>query len=564
MKAKRLFIVTVIIFTQIVVSFGQFIKNFQAVYPVNNWMMSTTNFTLARGVDFDGYLLAANPAANSLQSNFVGIKLDNDFNIQFFKAYRPDFAGVYLKFETKDAISTTDRGYIICGNIDYGHANTRAFIAKFDDSYNFMWAKIYTSISKLNAIKEIIVSEDIKYKYIAVGTTINNETTVQLGVILCINEIGDVIWENNTGIQSLATKYVYNQLIPVANDDTKFPDFAIVGNAFQSNNKDVIVTKVDIFGNNKFSFVYGNPANSIYSYDEEGNGITIFKDQLFICGHLKAKREDIVFWDGVLLTSIDKTNGGFNWSKIYDFPLKSENGDYAQSIMEYKENLFINGYYKSTVFNSNVSDDAFLMQTDLDGVPSNQLKVFGDFGEDRIFKLMLNNKEDGITNAGYSSSYNFVNRDYAPYIIEAYNSVEKECYDKYLDLHYETYEFPQRGLEFQMVKTDYVKLELKEYDLHVEPNIVCEKVPIADNKVMSIDKNQANKVIAYTTAENSLLIVTGISGNAIYKIYSQTGKLLQTGCINNNESINIASLASGLYFISIDNNSNIYNIKFIK
>jgi hypothetical protein len=563
MKAKRLFI-TVIICAQIGVSFGQFIKNFQAVYPVNNWMMNTTNYTLARGVDFDGYLLAANPAANNLQSNFVGIKLDNDFNIQLFKAYRPDYAGIYLKFETKDAISTIDRGYIICGNIDYGNSNTRAFIAKFDDSYNFMWGKVYTSISKLNAIKEIIVSENIKYKYIAVGSTINNGTTVQRGVILCINEIGDAIWENNTGIQSLATKYVYNQLIPVTNDETKFPDFAVVGNAIQSTNTDVIVTKVDIYGNNKFSFVYGNPANSIYTYYEEGNGITTYKDQEIICGHLYSKIEDIVFWGGILLFDIDKTNGNINWSKKYDPPLNAMNGDYAQSIMTYNENLFINGYYKSTLFNSDASDDAFLMQTDMEGVPTNQFKVFGDFGQDRIFKLMLNNKEDGITNAGYSSSYNFVNRSYAPYIIEAYNSVEKECYDKYLDLHYETYEFPQHALEFQMVNTNYVELVLKEYDLRVEPKIVCEKVPIGDNKVMSIDKNQANKVIAYTTAENSLLMVKGISGNAIYKIYSQTGKLLQTGSINNNESINIASLAGGLYFISIANNSNIYNIKFIK
>ncbi len=563
MKSKKaLLLLAVIIFTQVCVTFGQYVQNFQGIYPVADWRYSTTNFTLTDGVKQDGFLLATNPSISSTRTNLLAIKLDDYFNIQFVKYYAPIISGITYKIETKDAINTSDNGYIICGNINYGNG-INAFIAKFDDGFNFTWGKTYPSITYLNSITEIIYKDDIRYKFVAVGSTTNVESTAKPGVILCIDDSGNPNWEYNTVGYTRTDQFVYNQVVPVLKEN-ELPDFAVVGNSIIGNNKDIIVTKVDVYGNNIFSYLYGNQNNLLYTYTEEGNGIctSMVKDELVICGRTKCLRNNLVRWDDVILYTIDKNNGNISWQQRYDLPLNAGTGEFAQNVISFKEDIYVNGFYESTVFTPNKSIDAFLLKTTYEGNPLDY-RVFGDLGEDKIFRLMMNNKEDGITNAGFSSSYHDgVSRlSYAPYVVESYEIIKEKCHDAYFDVRNYAYEMPINEIKGDLVETHYATLNLREYEIPVRAVIPCEKVLYKDNKVMSVDNKSANNISIYPTITNKSINVTGVNGNVEYKIYSSTGNLVISGNINGTDAIDVSSLSSGMYFIIFADNT---NFKFIK
>jgi hypothetical protein len=332
-------------------------------------------------------------------------------------------------------------------------------------------------------------------------------------------------------------------------------------------NKNVIVTKVNIQGNNIFSNLYGNPSNLLNTYDEEGSGICTYNDQLIICGRTKHQTMINIGWDDVLLFSINNATGVLNWEKRYDLPLNTSTGEFAQKVLLVNNELFINGYYKSTVFNPNGSNDAFLLQTKNNGSPG-ILKVFGDTGDDQIFKLMYNNKKDGIVNAGHSTSFGDFPGSvaYAPYVIEAYQTIQEHCHDKYFKMAYTSIEFPYSSINCDMVKTKFAPLYLHDIEIPVKELVVCEKIPYpAEGKVLSVNKDILSEISIYPTFTNNILNITGVKGNVIYKIYGPTGNIVQTGTINNsNSQINVSNLASGMYIINIINDNNKFTSKFVK
>lgn len=89
-------------------------------------------------------------------------------------------------------------------------------------------------------------------------------------------------------------------------------------------------------------------------------------------------------------------------------------------------------------------------------------------------------------------------------------------------------------------------------------------VKIADTALAVNEvKNTKSEVEIYPNPADTFVGVRNIKGKADYKIYSADGRLVQSGDLND-QIINVAGLAKGMYIITIKDDKNTYNTKLIK
>lgn len=81
--------------------------------------------------------------------------------------------------------------------------------------------------------------------------------------------------------------------------------------------------------------------------------------------------------------------------------------------------------------------------------------------------------------------------------------------------------------------------------------------------VLSTDDVVQNPISMYPNPTKELIHIKGdLSGNPLYSIYTQTGVKIKEDQLRN--TINISELASGIYFLTLNQNSNIQTVKIIK
>ncbi len=81
--------------------------------------------------------------------------------------------------------------------------------------------------------------------------------------------------------------------------------------------------------------------------------------------------------------------------------------------------------------------------------------------------------------------------------------------------------------------------------------------------VLSTDDVVQNPISMYPNPTKELIHIKGnLSGNPLYSIYTQTGVKIKEDQLRN--TINISELASGIYFLMLNQNSNIQTVKIIK
>jgi len=73
----------------------------------------------------------------------------------------------------------------------------------------------------------------------------------------------------------------------------------------------------------------------------------------------------------------------------------------------------------------------------------------------------------------------------------------------------------------------------------------------------------ASKITLYPTVVNATLTIQGAEPNCIYKVYAMSGALVKQGTLDS-ESIDVSNLAGGMYTISIKENNEMVNLKFVK
>jgi hypothetical protein len=142
MKTKNALLFTVIAFTQFCAAFGQSINNFQGVYPVQNWSLLTTNYTITKAYDNSGCVLVTNPGVTSDRgAKLLEIKFGSEFfNIQSYRCFAAIYNETKVGIETKDVITLKDSGYVACGNILYNNEKY-AYIAKFAQKFTPIWGQ---------------------------------------------------------------------------------------------------------------------------------------------------------------------------------------------------------------------------------------------------------------------------------------------------------------------------------------------------------------------------------------------------------------------------------------
>jgi len=575
MKSKLVFAIFASILTCPV--FGQFVTDFQAVYPFNNGVHSTKNYTFTKDNNLisskvPGYMLMANSAVSNSAIALSALKLNPDFTISYTRSYLPSTIENVTNLVANDVISTSDGFYIACGKVSY-YEKAYAFIAAFDMKLNPVWYTEYPGVTTLNAIIDASGGGVKEIKYIACGSY---GTSYPSGVIMGINPIGNPVWMNTTKAISKSDKFVYNDLIAVSliNIDMKW-QCAIVGNAitYPGADKNVLLTLVDIKGNLNYSYLYGLPNNTSICYDEEGYGLTMSpKNDIVITGRTKCYYVQLpaIRWDDALLFAVD-IKGNIHWSLRYDIPKNNATGEYAQKVLAGKENLYISGYYQSYVFNEKGSYDAFAFETYLDGTPT-QVRVYGDQGEDLFYAQEINHASNGLISVGFSSSFypSSTKFSYAPYVVESYAKIKELCHSQIFKLPYEKVDLKINKIDCFLTETKCLKKKLYEIKNPAIEYVVCPKKPWISDTIISvksaedivIDVEQNMKIYPNPVRTNHLTI-EGAEINSQFKIYSIMGNLVKEGTLNE-VNIDITDLLNGIYFIHINDIKKSVSIKFIK
>ena len=87
------------------------------------------------------------------------------------------------------------------------------------------------------------------------------------------------------------------------------------------------------------------------------------------------------------------------------------------------------------------------------------------------------------------------------------------------------------------------------------------KISKIDLSNLGLNEFSTAEVHLYPNPSNSFISINGLVENTEYTIYTITGANIQNGIVNNNEEIDIQSLASGLYLIQMDHGR---VLKFVK
>lgn len=557
--------------------FGQYVTDFQAVYPFYKGAHSTKNYTFTKDNNlisptFPGYMLMASSAVSNSAIALSALKLNQDFTISYTRSYLPSTSENVTYLVANDVISTSDGYYIACGKVSY-YDKSYAFIAAFDMRSNPVWYMEYPGVTTLNAIIDASGGGVNEIKYIACGSY---GTSYPLGVIIGINPLGKPVWMNTTKPISRSDKFVYNDLIPVSLIDTDMKwQCAIVGNAvtYPRADKNVLLTLVDIKGNLNYSYLYGMPNNTGICYDEEGYGLTMSpKNDIVITGRTKCYYVQLpaIRWDDALLFAVD-IKGNINWSLRYDIPKNNATGEYAQKVLASKENLYVSGYYQSYVFNEKGSYDAFAFETYLDGIPK-QVRVYGDKGEDLFYAQEINHAYDGLISVGFSSNFypSPALYSYAPYVVESYAKIKELCHSQIFKLPYEKVDLKNNKIDCYLAETKFLEKKLFEIKNPAVEYLVCPKKPWISDTIISVKSaedivigEEQNMRIYPNPVRTNRLTIEGAEINSQFKIYSIMGNLVKEGTLNEMD-IDITDLTNGVYFIHINNIKKSTSIKFIK
>ncbi|MBN2669202.1 MAG: T9SS type A sorting domain-containing protein [Bacteroidales bacterium] len=82
--------------------------------------------------------------------------------------------------------------------------------------------------------------------------------------------------------------------------------------------------------------------------------------------------------------------------------------------------------------------------------------------------------------------------------------------------------------------------------------------------VQTISENKEQTLEIAPNPTSDIVLVKGIEGGSSYQIINSTGNIIKVGKLNNDNSISLSDLKSGIYFIKIINKKGVYSQKKIK
>lgn len=560
---------------------GQFVYNPKGVYPVKEGVIQSTNYTLARTVERAGYRMLANSNLSGQVAGTV-VEIDNMLNLSWNVSGLPDIGSEAFKVLTKDLVLCSDGSYIACGQLHDG-TTPYGFVARGKDGQGaFFWAKIYERATIFNAIVEYKHPFVKREQFMVCGDMRNANN--QNGVILNINYEGNPIWQLHTSLQGRTDQYSYNQVIrvkmPVNQSD--LPYFAVVGKSHQSGKdaRNVLVTVLNSAASVHYSLSYGNNSNEKFIYTEEGLGLAWGhieankKPQLFICGKSSCRYREgnKPFWEDALLFSTDLQSGSLLWAKRYDVGGDGKFPELGQKVLLRTEDneeypfIYVVGYQRGKWFNPEGSYDAFLMKTKAKGEPVEN-RVFGSKKNDFLFRLMENNKRDGILMAGHTNSFEMGagSMKYAPWIVESFPKFQEKCHDVVLELPAKEMKFEIAELKMKKLETKAKEFRVKKLDLPVDMKIICPKILIPVNPLPKSAGNNAEQrqFKVFPSVVKDFIYVEGVEVNSVYTIVDMRGTRVQKGVLETRK-LNLSGLPPGAYVLCVIDSEGLKTARMVK
>lgn len=548
---------------------GQYIWNYQAVYPFDNWNNPTKNYTFTKELNNNGYFLTAVSDINYIPvTALAALKLDNNFNIQWTRSYMYGNCTSNSSITTYDVTATSDGGYIACGVLATCNNYKAAFIVKFSSTAVPQWIMSYPNISVLNSIVEQRGSVSTPV-YIACGKQ-DVTTTSSQGVILKINATGVPVWQRNTSTAGINDKIIFNQIIQASNTALPVNYFAVVGNSNITNTtnipeEDVILALVDTNGNVTYCYTYGNNSTSTTRNRENGYSITVSENRRFVISGSAGQYNALTtIYEDVLLLEVDPVSGSLTWASRYDALGNNIVEEPGRAVKVSQGFIYVSGYQKGSILNPNQSYDAFLIKTDISGNPI-ELRIFGDTADDLFYKLEPNIAGDGMVAVGFSNSYNSLLNP-APFIVESYPTIKENCHDKILAL--KMVKMALKSLKVSLIKpeTKYITEKLVEVKNPVSQFVVCKKVASVVTPQLSKDNltpTNESEIKVYPNPATNSIRLNGLKSTAKYSIVNAVGAQVKSGSVANESSIELTDIEDGIYFIILNDNPQ-KALKFIK
>jgi len=311
------------------------------VYQLNTFRKSFGDdqgweFGRSVALDNDGnYIVVGAGTMNSNADRILWTKLSPEGNVLNEKMHGgPDAESV------ASMVKAEDGGFVV-GHTTTNYGNSRDFgITKLSNDGDLIWSNGFpTGFDEAESVNDIINTQD--NGYLIVGTTASNTSGSDDGLIMKVDDSGNLVWSKkygSTGFDGLFGAYA------LSNGGYIISGFSILEG---SNYADFWLVKVDDNGAKQWDKFYGTS-----EWDEARSAIIETADGGYILGGVSFVNDQ----DGISLIYKLDQNGNIQWQKEIN---DTNNTDWAESIVKAQDG----GY----IICGHSDSDAYLLKIDENG-----------------------------------------------------------------------------------------------------------------------------------------------------------------------------------------------------
>jgi hypothetical protein len=330
-----------------------------------------------------GYIMAG--YTWSFGAGALLIKTDANGNVQWAKTY--EASGISYSYATS-VQQTSDGGYIVAGHADaFGAGEYDVLLIKINAFGNIQWAKAYGGINDDYAFS---VQQTSDGGYIVAGWTDSFGASWSDIFLIKTDASGNIIWAKT--YWEIYGDYAYFV------QQTSDGGYIVAGwtNSFLPGNEDVLLIKINAFGNIQWAKIYSGTVGTHYDY---AYSVQQTSDGGYIVAGYTADLGDA----DVLLIKTD-ANGNLIWAKAY----RGTNHDWARSVRQTSDGGYIVAGYTAS-FGAG-SYDYFFIKTDANG---NIIwaKTYGGTGIEEALSVQQTS-DGGYILAGRTNSFGAGSYDY--------------------------------------------------------------------------------------------------------------------------------------------------------
>ncbi|MGE3182243.1 MAG: hypothetical protein AB7N71_11485 [Phycisphaerae bacterium] len=428
------------------------------------------------------------------------VELDNDLKpFQFATYARPgETIEPYqtdLFINPHDLFPIREGGSIVCGDFVERGPNGQvlldgAFLLELDAALNVNWFRVYPQIDVFDDVVEL-PDNGAQTTYIACGWRVPDNGVPQVAVVAGADLVGGLLWQHD--VWSMKNNFrgnaEYREVILTGQQTV-----ALVGSANIRNlpgagflaDSDVMVTRVDAFGNILFNGVWGNTIqqfpDGVFGIAEKGASLTRMgqSNDLIITGQVEATCLDLcdpgtTLYEDVLALRLTP-NGALAWSNRYDI---QGDFDFGRSVKAPDGRIGIAADARTDFFNADRSLDVAYMLLNQAGGPIAPADIFGGERADNAAQLYVGSMTSHAVLL--ASTLSFSPAGYViPYLIERFAQICHPCHSARQQFGPRAHPMEQFEWFSQEVATGSTFMPLERIDPVLRDEILCKKCLIGD------------------------------------------------------------------------------------